>query len=148
MHDGIVEQIGAPLELYDRPDNLFVAGFIGSPAMNFIKGKLDANDPAKFMTAGGVALPVSKAPDDAKGKDLIYGVRPEHFHLASSGGLAARVVVVEPTGSETQVVIDIGGQELVAVFRDRISAKPGETLYLTIEAEKTHLFDAASERRL
>ncbi|MCA0404577.1 MAG: sn-glycerol-3-phosphate ABC transporter ATP-binding protein UgpC [Proteobacteria bacterium] len=148
MHDGIVEQIGAPLELYDRPDNLFVAGFIGSPAMNFVKGKLDANDPTKFVTAGGVALPVGKAPDAAKGKDLIYGVRPEHFHLAGSGGLPARVVVVEPTGSETQVVIDIGGQELVAVFRDRISAKPGETLYLTIEAEKTHLFDAASERRL
>jgi multiple sugar transport system ATP-binding protein len=148
MHDGIVEQVGAPLELYDRPNNLFVAGFIGSPAMNFIKGRLDDADSSRFVTAGGVALPVGRVPEGAKGKDLIYGVRPEHFQLTSSGGIPARVVVVEPTGSETQVVIDIGGQELVCVFRDRIAAKPGETLYLTIDAAATHLFDAASEQRL
>lgn len=148
MHDGLVEQIGAPLDLYDRPDNLFVAGFIGSPAMNFIKGRLDTTDATRFITAGGVALPAPNAPENARGKDLVYGVRPEHFQLAGSDGLAARVIVVEPTGSETQVVLDLGGQEVIAIFRDRIAAKPGETLFLTIETGKTHLFDAVSEQRL
>ncbi len=148
MHDGIVEQIGAPLELYDRPNNLFVAGFIGSPAMNFIKGRLDAQNPDRFLAAGGVALPVPRPPQGAQGRDLVYGLRPEHFHLAGGDGLPARVVVVEPTGSETQVVIDLGGQELVAVFRDRIPAKPGATLHLGIAAEKTHIFDAATGHRL
>jgi multiple sugar transport system ATP-binding protein len=116
--------------------------------MNFIKGRLDPADPKRFITTSGVVLPVGRVPDGAIGKDLIYGIRPENFHLEGPSGLAARVIVVEPTGSETQVVIDLGGQEAIAIFRDRIHAKPGETLHLRIEAEKTHLFDAATERRL
>ena len=149
MHDGLVEQIGAPLELYDRPNNLFVAGFIGSPAMNFIKGRLKDGDPSVFVTAkGGVELPVgSKAPASAQGRDLIYGVRPEHFRQSSTGA-PARVVVVEPTGSETQVVAEIGGEELIAVFRERIFAKPEEHMRLDIAAESTHLFDAETGQRL
>jgi multiple sugar transport system ATP-binding protein len=148
MHDGVVEQVGAPLELYDRPNNLFVAGFIGSPAMNFIKGRLDETDPSQFVTKGGIKLPVGRIPDSAKGRDLVYGVRPEHFQLTTAGGIPARVIVVEPTGSETQVVMDIGGDELISIFRDRVAAKPGETLHLTIDAAATHLFDAATEQRL
>src|SRR5829696_9872035 len=78
MHDGIVEQIGAPLELYDRPDNLFVAGFIGSPAMNFIKGRI-AN--GGFVGEGGLRLPLRSAPAASDGQPAIYGIRPEHFRL-------------------------------------------------------------------
>ena len=144
MHDGIVEQIGAPLELYDRPNNLFVAGFIGSPAMNFIKGKLGAGG---FMADGGFALPVGAAPAGADGKPVIYGIRPEHIRIDPQG-VPAEVVVIEPTGSETQVVLRMGGQEIIAVFRERLSAKPGDIIPVTPTLAVTHLFDAETGLRL
>ena len=104
MHDGLVEQIGAPLELYDRPDNLFVAGFIGSPAMNFVHGTIRANGVASFRRARqACSLPLATAPAGADGRAAVYGIRPEHFTLADDGA-EAEVQVVEPTGSETQVV--------------------------------------------
>src|SRR6266853_1898394 len=77
MHDGVVEQIGAPLELYDRPQNLFVAGFIGSPAMNFLKGKIRANGQLQFESDGGVPLPLAGAPTGSNGRQVVYGIRPE-----------------------------------------------------------------------
>ena len=79
MHDGLVEQIGAPLELYDKPDNLFVAGFIGSPAMNFLKGIVRANGRLEFEGPGGTRLPLAAAPAGSDGRAAVYGVRPEHF---------------------------------------------------------------------
>src|SRR6476620_1470854 len=102
MHDGLVEQIGAPLELYDRPDNLFVAGFIGSPAMNMLKGRISVNVSAGFVGPNGVKLPLASAPANSEGRPAVYGVRPEHFTIADDGA-EAEIVVVEPTGSETQV---------------------------------------------
>src|SRR5687767_6102623 len=78
MHDGVVEQVGAPLELYDRPANLFVAGFIGSPAMNFLKGHLQGG---RFVTDTGLTLPVANPPAASDGQPIIYGIRPEHFIL-------------------------------------------------------------------
>ncbi len=147
MHDGVVEQIGAPLELYDRPANLFVAGFIGSPAMNMIKGRLDASDPTRFVAADGTALPVSRPPAAAKGRDLIYGLRPEYMALAGEG-LPAEVVVIEPTGYETQMIVRLGGTEVTCVFRERVDVRPGETIHLKIDAEHVHLFDVESGRRL
>src|SRR5882757_9116581 len=85
MHDGLVEQIGAPLELYDKPDNQFVAGFIGSPAMNFLKGKVKSNGSAGFEGPNGVKLPLATAPANADGRPAVYGIRPEHFAIASDG---------------------------------------------------------------
>src|SRR5690349_19453075 len=82
MHDGIVEQMGTPLELYDKPDNQFVAGFIGSPAMNFLKGKVVANGGIAFEGPKGVKLPLKSAPSNSDGKPAVYGVRPEHFTIA------------------------------------------------------------------
>jgi multiple sugar transport system ATP-binding protein len=148
MHDGIVEQIGAPLELYDRPDNLFVAQFIGSPAMNVFTGAIrsEAGTP-RFVTADGLALPLGWAPAASDNLPAIYGVRPEHFTIADDG-VAAEVVVVEPTGSETQVVLKAGETEFVAVFRERISARPGETIRVRPDARVTHLFAADGGRRL
>src|SRR5215468_3304302 len=84
MHDGRVEQIGAPLDLYDRPDNLFVAGFIGSPAMNFFPGTVRRNGVTEFRCADGLKLPLAAA-DAGDGKATVYGVRPEHFSLADDG---------------------------------------------------------------
>ena len=107
MHDGIVEQIGAPLDLYDRPDNLFVAGFIGSPAMNCLKGTLRLNGKAEFEGPGGVRLPVSSAPAGSDGRPAVYGIRPEHFVFADDGA-EATVQIIEPTGSEIQIVAKLG----------------------------------------
>jgi multiple sugar transport system ATP-binding protein len=144
MHDGIVEQMGAPLDLYDRPDNLFVAGFIGSPAMNFIKGRIGGTG---FVSEGGVALPVGRAPAGMEGKPVIYGLRPEHIQIDPQG-VPAKIVVVEPTGSETQVVLDAGGQEIIAIFRERLTARPGETIRISPSLAVAHLFDAETGRRL
>ena len=100
MHDGIIEQIGTPLELYDSPKNLFVAGFIGSPSMNFIKGSIS---PEGFRTEDGIVLPASVSNHRSDGQSATYGIRPEHFRL-DDAGVPIEVVVVEPTGSETQVL--------------------------------------------
>ena len=147
MHDGIVEQIGTPLELYDNPANQFVAGFIGSPAMNFLKGTIRVNGIAMFEGPNGVKLPVANAPASANGAAAVYGIRPEHFTLADDGA-EAEIVVIEPTGSETQVFAKLGGEEVVAVFRERHQFKPGEKIRLKPDPKLVHLFDAATGKRL
>ena len=98
MHDGIVEQIGAPLELYDRPANLFVAGFIGSPAMNFLNGTIRANGRLAFEGQRHALAAADGRPTRGRPR-VIYGIRPEHF-VISDDGAEAEVLVVEPTGSE------------------------------------------------
>jgi multiple sugar transport system ATP-binding protein len=147
MHDGIIEQMGAPLELYDQPNNQFVAGFIGSPAMNFIEGTLAVNGSASVKTATGAMLPLAKAPASSNGRPVVYGIRPEHLEL-SSQGVEAEVVVVEPTGSETQIVARVGGQDVIAVFRDRQAVSPGEKIHLAPRPTAAHLFDKDSGKRL
>jgi multiple sugar transport system ATP-binding protein len=148
MHDGIVEQMGSPLELYDRPANQFVAGFIGSPAMNFLKGKLKGNNgSASFEGPNGVKLPLKSAPTASDGQPAVYGVRPEHFTIADDGA-EAEIIVVEPTGSETQVFAKIGGEQVVAVFRERHEFNPGDKIRLKPEPTLVHLFDEATGKRL
>ncbi|WP_349367754.1 sn-glycerol-3-phosphate ABC transporter ATP-binding protein UgpC [Salinarimonas sp.] len=144
MHDGIVEQIGAPLDLYDRPDNMFVAGFIGSPAMNFIAGRIESDG---FHAAAGAVLPLANGPAASSGRGAVYGVRPEHFIL-SDNGIPVEVVVIEPTGSEMQVVARLGDQEITAVFRERVKARPGETIRIEPDPALVHLFDEGSGQRL
>ena len=147
MHDGIVEQIGTPLELYDKPDNQFVAGFIGSPAMNFLHGKVRTNGSAGFDGPNGVRLPLAALPPDSEGRPAVYGIRPEHFTIADDGA-EAEIVVVEPTGSETQVFAKLGGEEVVAVFRERHKFEPGDKVRLRPDPALVHLFDEATGKRL
>ncbi|MGN6549843.1 MAG: ABC transporter ATP-binding protein [Pararhizobium sp.] len=148
MHDGKVEQIGAPLDLYDNPANLFVASFIGSPAMNLIEGRLNANGSLAFETRGGEKLPLADAPAASDGRPVVYGIRPEHLHL-DDAGFPAEVVVVEPMGSETHVIARLkGGGEVVAALRDRRAFKAGETLRLAPVPDLVHLFDRESEQRI
>ena len=143
MQGGHVEQIGAPLDLYDRPANLFVAGFIGSPAMNFLHGHvLDDH----FAT-GEFSLPLPGTHRPAPGTKLVYGIRPEHWRL-DPAGLPTTVKLVEPTGSETQVVTELVGTRLVCAFRERVSAHPGDILRIMPEPGSAHLFDAATGLRL
>ena len=155
MKDGRIEQTGSPLELYDEPANLFVAGFIGSPAMNFLPGTLRRQaGAARVEFADGTRL---QAPDHAGGSDgqsVIIGTRPEHLTLIedasamASSGIAAKVVVVEPTGAETLVLCRHAGADLAAVFRERHLFEPGSTIQLQPDLQRAHLFDAASGARL
>jgi len=144
MHDGIVEQIGTPLELFDRPGNLFVAQFIGSPAMNVFKGTVQNG----AVQALGASWPL---PTDvrqvADGTAVHYGIRPSDLSLASSG-IAAQVVVIEPTGAETELLVQIADQQLVMVIHGRTNVQPGDTVYLQFDAAKAHLFDGHTEQRL
>jgi multiple sugar transport system ATP-binding protein len=144
MHDGIIEQIGTPLDLYDRPANRFVAGFIGSPSMNFLYGT------ARTGTRGGVVVAGTLLPVPhglGEGTAVTVGVRPEHFVL-SEGGMPSRVLVTEPTGSELQVLADIGGVHVTSLFRERHQFRPGETIGLSVQADHVHLFEADSGARL
>jgi len=147
MHDGLVEQIGAPLELYDKPKNLFVAGFIGSPAMNFLKGAVRLNGKMEFEVPSGARLPLAAVPAGSDGRAAIYGVRPEHFVIADDGAEAA-IQVIEPTGAEIQVVAKLGGEEIIAVFRERYQFKPGDKIRLKPDPKLVHLFDETSGQRL
>jgi multiple sugar transport system ATP-binding protein len=146
MHDGIVEQTGSPLELYDRPANMFVASFIGSPSMNLIKGKIQGKSKPSFLTEDGITLPLMKAPAASDGRPAIYGIRPEHFTLG--GNVKANITVTEPTGSETQVIAKLGKQKIVGVFRERIATRPGEDLAMLPTAGAAHLFDLETGIRL
>ena len=141
LHDGAVEQIGSPLELYDRPANLFVAGFIGSPAMNFIKARLDGGERPALITASGVKIPLNAAPRVAAGSEIVMGVRPEHVSLGLPPAMPAQIMVIEPTGYETQVIAKFAGQEIVCVFRERLNGRAGDSIALTFEGP-LHFFDA------
>jgi multiple sugar transport system ATP-binding protein len=148
MHDGRVEQMGDPLTLYDRPANRFVAGFIGSPAMNFLEGVVQGADGKRAVTmASGARLPVAGSGAAAAGQPVIYGIRPEHLELADDG-FDAEVIVIEPTGSETQLFARVGGQEIVAVFRERHEFAPGQKIRLRPRPEMAHLFDPSSGKRI
>ncbi len=142
LHDGVVEQIGSPLELYDRPANLFVAGFIGSPAMNFIKTRVDGDQPPTLITLSGAKIPLpATAPRAAPGSEIILGVRPEHVTLGGPQAMPAEIMVIEPTGYETQVMVKLAEQEMTCVFRERLSGEPGDRIALTFEGP-LHFFDA------
>jgi multiple sugar transport system ATP-binding protein len=133
LKNGRVEQVGGPLELYDRPANTFVAGFIGSPAMNLLDD-----------LPAGAAPGLRTAP---KGRDVVYGVRPEHVALVS-GGEPANVVLVEPTGPETQVTLRLGDHDLLAVIRERTALRPGDMAHVSIDPRQVHLFDRVTGQRI
>jgi multiple sugar transport system ATP-binding protein len=148
MRDGVVEQTGDPLELYDRPVNTFVAGFIGSPAMNMVPGTARmAGAQAVVEFGDGIRLPLPRGAHAADGQPVLYGMRPEHCALADSG-LPAEVVVVEPTGADTQLFCKFKGQELTSLVRDRVSCRAGDRVGLMPDPARAHLFDAASGQRL
>ncbi|MNE47749.1 sn-glycerol-3-phosphate import ATP-binding protein UgpC [compost metagenome] len=147
MRDGYVEQIGSPLELYDRPANLFVAGFIGSPGMNFIPGSISEDDASVFVTKNGVKLPLPGGYSLASGQNLVYGIRPEDL-VIREGGVDAEVSLIEPTGAETQITALLGETPVIASIRDRFDIDPGDTISLGINLAKVHLFDAATGQRI
>ncbi len=149
MHDGIVEQIGTPLELFDRPGNLFVAQFIGSPSMNVLKGSLHNAGGRAWVEAEGAQWPVGNVTQGKDNQAVHYGVRPTDIAISSNGqGIAAKVIVVEPTGAETELLVEVGGSRLVLVMHGRTDANPDDVVLLDIDASKAHLFDQATGQRI
>ena len=146
MQEGRIEQVGSPMELYNQPKNVFVASFIGSPAMNLIEGALRRGG-GLGVEANGYRLPVHAECGVDDGRSVLYGIRPEHLDIADDG-FPARVSVVEPTGSETLVVLRSGEDEIVAVFPDWHDFKPGQMVHLRPRAERAHLFDSATGARI
>ena len=144
MNGGRVEQVGSPLELYDTPQNLFVAGFIGSPAMNLLPGRVAGG---RFVSDAGIAAALPADLPLRDGSEVVGGIRPDQLALGEAGA-RAEVAVVEPTGAETLVVMKAGAVHFHALIRDRMPLKPGDTVGVTVQPGGLHLFDAASGRRI
>jgi multiple sugar transport system ATP-binding protein len=148
LNGGRVEQSGAPLQLYDRPANLFVASFLGSPAMNLVSGRIDGADAARLTLPDGSSTAIAPAPGDWAGRQIVFGIRPEHIHVDPIGGLPCTVSLVEPTGSETHLIAHAGETQIVAVLRERLAVREGDTINLSLAAEQAHFFDPKTGQRL
>jgi multiple sugar transport system ATP-binding protein len=149
MKDGVVEQTGGPLDLYDLPANTFVAGFIGSPAMNLLPGRALRNGSGtEIAFANGERIAVRDGAALQEGQPVLYGIRPEHFAVSGSGGLQVDVVVVEPTGADTQVYCRFNDQDVTATIRDRTNVRAGDRITLVPDPGRAHLFDSTSGKRL
>jgi multiple sugar transport system ATP-binding protein len=140
MRAGRVEQVGRPLDLYDRPGNTFVATFIGSPSMNLFEGVVADG---VFHIEGGVTLPLPAYVGRSEART--YGIRPEDLELAE-GGIPARVLTVEPTGAETHLSVRVGTQTAVIVLHRRVDLRPDQHIHLMPKSEKIHLFSTESLR--
>ncbi|KAB0264638.1 ABC transporter ATP-binding protein [Microvirga brassicacearum] len=148
MNRGLIEQVGAPLDLYDRPDNLFVAGFIGSPAMNFFEGSIeDAQGTKLFAATDGTQFAIAQDLVEGSGHPAVLGIRPEHFIL-SDAGYPAEIILVEPTGAETHVLAKLAGQIITIVFNERHSCSVGDTIGLRVKDSSGMVFDKHSGKRL
>ncbi len=150
MNAGVIEQNGAPLDLYDHPANLFVAGFIGSPSMNLIDATVKRNGGAPAaVTADGTALPLPAEAGGRDGQKIVYGIRPEHMQLVDEGdGTPAEVGVVEPTGAETLVFARLAGKEITTIFRERHQFAPGDKIHLAPDLATVHVFDKETGNRV
>ncbi len=147
LRDGHVEQVGMPLELYDRPCNTFVARFIGSPAMNLIDGTIQTDGSASIGLSDGVRLPVADPLSALADKLVTVGIRPEHIEI-SPEGLPARVLLVEPTGSGTHLLLASGGCRLLCVLQNRLDVESGSEVTVRVEPRNIHLFDADTGQRM
>ena len=144
LRDGVIEQEGSPLEVYDHPANLFVASFIGSPAMNLIKGTVSKG---AVVAANGARLPLPPKDHRAtEGQKVVYGIRPEDLELGKGFDIA--LSVTEPTGPELHVYGDLGEEEICAVLRERADLKRGSKVSLAPRLDRVHLFDADSGKAL
>jgi multiple sugar transport system ATP-binding protein len=145
MRDGIVEQVGGPLELYENPANTFVAGFIGSPAMNMLPGKLrHLGGSTAIELRDGIVITVKDHAVGNDGQEALFGTRPEHLIIDPEGQITVCANVIEPTGADTFVSCELASTPMTIVFHERMDIKPGQTLTLRPDVSKCHLFDAAT----
>jgi multiple sugar transport system ATP-binding protein len=145
MHHGVLQQVDAPQAVYDAPANTFVAGFIGSPPMNVVRGTIQSG---RFV-ADGIALDLPAVPASGSG-DVLLGIRPEHMRLTDSGSadLSATVELIEPLGSDLLVTLRASANALIARTEPHTAINPGDVVHLAVSRERISLFDAASGNRL
>jgi multiple sugar transport system ATP-binding protein len=143
LRGGVVEQVGAPLELYDRPANLFVATFIGSPAMNLLAGRRSGD---MLLMIGGQSVPLRPNCGIPDGEVLTLGIRPEHVAFGDKTDLAVSSVTLEQTGAETTIIGKLAGEPLVAVVRERLSVAQGSFLPVRLPRRHHHYFDRSGRR--
>ncbi|MFC4765607.1 ABC transporter ATP-binding protein [Dyella koreensis] len=155
LNGGVIQQIDTPMNLYDKPANLFVAGFLGSPAMNLLRGRLHADGGWKLAMPQGVLalgeLPQSSALDAWRDREIVVGVRPEDLCPradASTATLSAELEVVEPVGNEIFLNLRHGDQALVSRTASRDLPAAGSTLHFGFAPERLHFFDAAQGTRI
>ncbi|TIP37287.1 MAG: sn-glycerol-3-phosphate ABC transporter ATP-binding protein UgpC [Mesorhizobium sp.] len=148
MHDGYVQQVGRPLELYDRPANTFVAGFIGSPGMNFLPAKVAKGGKVDAVLADGQKLRLPDGLPLQDGDALTIGLRPEHIKMVDDGALKAEVEVVEPLGLSTQFYVRLANQQICVFVMGRSDVRPGDTIRLAADPAALHLFDPKSGNRI
>ncbi|MFC4350273.1 ABC transporter ATP-binding protein [Fodinicurvata halophila] len=150
MRDGIVEQVGSPLEVYDQPATEFVAGFIGSPSMNLFSGQAARNENGETYIESEVgALPLSSDIQIEDGRKVTYGIRPIALTVSEdSRALPVTVDVVEAMGDQDHVFVHIGDTRICAVFHERLSLRPGDQIQLMPDLERVHLFDQGTGLRV
>ena len=146
MNEGIVQQVGPPLELYDRPANLFVAGFIGSPTMNFVEAVATRQGGLAAVTEDGTRIAIA-ADSVSEGQPVTLGLRPEHLRM-KAGGFPAEIQVIEPLGMMTQLAVKALGGHLTVMAMERTDVAVGQTVTLSAEPQNVHVFDRATGRRL
>jgi multiple sugar transport system ATP-binding protein len=146
LKDGVIEQQGKPLEVYDRPANLFVAGFIGSPAMNLLKGVAEAEG---VRLSDGTLMPKPTGKTMPVGRAVVYGIRPEHLRpVIGEGDVPAVASVMEPTGPELHVFADVAGDEICAITSERLVINPGDRIGLRVAVANAHVFDAETGKAI
>jgi len=150
MRDGVVQQVGTPLDIYDRPANMFVASFIGSPAMNFLRGTLVRRGNGATASVGGVEIGLPVPPPGVDGMPVVLGVRPEHIVVTDdpNAPITAKVDLVEPMGVTTLLHASFAGEDLKILSLERPKVSPGAPIRLNLLRDKLHVFDAASELRI
>jgi multiple sugar transport system ATP-binding protein len=154
MNAGRVEQIGKPLKLYDDPDNMFVAGFLGSPAMNFIEGVVTEGAGPVLQVRDGLQIPLVSLPQHLPAdRRVVMGVRPEHIRLDPIRGVPVTVDVVEPTGAETYIAGTLAAGStaalnVVCVLKERVELEPGQIVSLHFPSETACFFDPHTQQRL
>jgi multiple sugar transport system ATP-binding protein len=154
MRDGWVQQVGDPLELYNEPANRFVAGFIGSPAMNFANVRIEAENGGLWATGDGIRLRIPAARTNdlgaQAGKEVTFGIRPEDLRIATDAdpaemSIEAVVEVIERLGSEILLDVAVGPGSMVAAVEPTVTAKVHERLRLAVNPHRLHFFDTESE---
>ena len=151
LRDGVIEQIGTPIELYDSPANVFVAEFIGSPAMNVLPARLriDGSRRAAVVDGGGSVVELPPALSGKEGQAILLGIRPEHLAIgAANGGLTGTVSLVEPLGSQVQIISEVAGRSVTVLINERVLPLVGSAITLSPKTASVHAFDAESGRRL
>lgn len=151
MKGGSIQQLADPRTIYERPANMFVAGFIGSPAMNFVKGQLVRSISGWRFMAKDISLDLSNDGPDLDEQDVILGIRPEELKVVLDPQVAAfkgTIDVVEPTGPDTMLTAVAGGQILIARVGPRFTGKRGDTVYFSVDPASVNLFDPTTQSRL